>query len=187
MKLADLPSAVHPPAEYELNKEWQRAKRRSTRREFIRLVASAGVGTGLAFVSLMPTARPARATHLTDTDSVWQGEDGGEGDYCTDNGEWAGDTGCAQLPDRLVSSTNCGSDGWHRHHLLTGTGYAYYYKRHKRCGTSSVGTKQAWIWVRNGTWRCSDGQYKYCVNGYEDAPLCASWNLSVCPHCVEDC
>lgn len=181
MRIADLPSAAHPPVDYKVNREWQQSKRRATRREFIRLVAGAGIGTGLAFVSLMPTARPARATHLTDTDSVWQDENGGQGDYCTDTGEWAGDTGCAQVTGRYVSSNNCGSDGWHRHHPVTGSGYAYYYKRHKRCGTSGGTKKHAWIWERNGTWRCSDGKYKHCVDGYEDDPECASWQLSVCP------
>ena len=65
MKLANPPSAVRPPADYTVNRSWKRARRRATRREFLRLAAGASVATGLAFVSFMPTARRAYATNET--------------------------------------------------------------------------------------------------------------------------
>ena len=113
MKLTDLPSAIRPPDEYKAGREWRRSKRQTTRREFIRMITTASLGTGLAFASLMPTARPARATHNTKT-STYQ-----ESVYCSDNGSFVDDTGCCDCGSD-VSSKYCDSDDWHRHHSVVG-------------------------------------------------------------------
>lgn len=120
MKLADLPSAIHPPDEHQANKAWHRQQRRATRREFIRLTIAAAIGTGLAFVSLMPTARRANA-HNTPHTSTW---DQDKGEYCSDNGSWAGNTGCCNCGS-FVSTFNCNSRGWNHHDTFTyfGTNY----------------------------------------------------------------
>lgn len=180
MRLSDLPSATQPPQGHPLGKEWKQAKRRTTRREFFNLVIRASLATGLAFVSLMPTARRAWATHRTKTSTHQQSV------YCSSsrNG-WAGNTGCCECGSH-VSRAHCDTDDWHRHHRLAGSHYVYYYRQEARCGTKDpndqIDLKYAWLWRRGGTnWRCSDGEYKYCVPGNERSIECTSWQPSVCP------
>lgn len=180
MKLADLPSAIHPPNEHKASKAWRRQQRRTTRREFIRLAITAALGTGLAFVSLMPTARRAKATHETPA-TIWSGCYGPN----TSNRVLTPGTGCCSCGSQ-VSTAFCGSDDWHEHHSEhLGSGYGYFYAlRDESCGRGRD-RHNAWLWTVNnpnnpsvhGQWRCSDGLFRVCTpsNG------CPSWTPTVCP------
>ena len=174
MKLADLPSAIHPPAEHEKSVVWRRQQRQTTRRHFIRLVIAAAIGTGLAFASLMPTARQAVA-HNTSKTSTWR-----QSQYCSKSSRgFAGNTGCCNCGSH-VSTFNCDSQGWHHHHTFTtfGTNLSYRYIQKTRCNT-----KYAWLWRRNGiNWRCSDGIVKVCWVGRGSA--CTGWQKTVCPYAL---
>lgn len=164
LSLIGLPSATIRPNGTVISRHAQRARSRMARREFMRVAGAAVVGAGLAFAGLFPTARRASATNQTPS-TTWNG--------CYD-GPFVGSTGCCACGSD-VGSGNCGSDGWHRHHPVTGGGtYVVYY----RLRTASCGGRNSWLWNRSGTtWRCSDGQHRSCVSGGS----CSSWSNSVCP------
>ena len=170
MTLASLPSAEQPPTDHAMNKTWRRRHRQATRRKFLRLTVAAGLSTGLAFASLMPTARRATATHRTPA-NLWSGCYGPNTDP---DDSLAPATGCCDCGSR-VSSTYCNSEGWHRHH---NSGNNRYDLREASCGG-----KNAWLWTVpqgsvaiRGVWRCSDGKYKICSGSN-----CPNWSPSVCP------
>lgn len=179
MNLVDLPSAIYPPVEHKANKAWRREQRQATRREFIRLTVTAALGAGLAFVSLMPTARQARA-HNPRTSTYQQTE------YCSTSRRrgFAGNTGCCNCGSH-VSTFNCDSQGWHHHHTKTalGTNLRYQYKQQARCHDEELSGRYAWLWRRNGVnWRCSDGIVKVCWVGRGGG--CSCWQDTVCPYVV---
>lgn len=184
MKLDDLPSAIYPPAEHKASKAWHRQQRQATRREFIRLAVAAALGTGLAFVSLMPTARRAKAHSYTSRTSTWE-----ETEYCPRRANgFAGNTGCCSCGS-YVSTFNCDSQGWHHHHTISstylGSNFRYKYKQERRCGTTEnrIGFRYAWLWNRNDVnWRCSDGKVKVCWVGRGAG--CSGWQDTVCPYVV---
>lgn len=109
MRLSDLPSAHRSPENFSPSREERRERRQATRREFLRMITVAGLSTGLAFASLMPTARRASGTHQTPSTAT-------SGCYGTNTGsELSGNTGYC-LCGSVVSSGVCNSEGWHRHH-----------------------------------------------------------------------
>ena len=183
----DLPSAIEPPPGHKPSRAQRARRRRVARREFLSLSAAAALGTGLAFASMMPTARRAYATHLTPSTT----SAGCYGPTRT-NQSLSGNTGCCTCGS-VVSSSNCNSEGWHRHHTQSGGGGCgctptwtrYYQPRDKSClgrradGTLVTEGKNSWLWTIAGTsetWRCSDGEYKVCTDGN-----CGDWIESVCP------
>lgn len=164
--LADLARVDIAPMSWEPAATTRRASRRIGRREFLRVLASAAVGTGLAFAGLFPTTRSVRATDRTPACPYSSSCYGGPGDY-------AGSTGCCSCGS-AVSSTYCGSDSWHRDHSVVACCSTTYY----RLRLDSCGGENAWLWNREGTtWRCSDGQKKLCIDG----DGCGSWTDTVCP------
>lgn len=189
MKVADLPSAVRPPADHSADLSWKRARWRATRRELLRLAAGASVATGLAFVSFMPTARRAYATHKTP--STYWPQSATNRCYGPNSGhELASGTGCCSCGSD-VSDDHCGSDDWHRHHRLTIDQWTRkeYRLRPKSCGrgVSANNRRNAWIWrVGSTDWRCSDGHQKICINytGGSGPWQCGSWQKTVCPAVV---
>jgi len=149
-----------------------------SRRTFIGFFGGAAVGAGLAFVGAFPTARRAKATDQTPSTL----SAGCYGPNRTGQ-PLAGNTGCCSCGSN-VSSTNCGSDNWHRHHPVTTSQSVTYFvlrltscKGKKADGTTAAG-KNAWEWDLNGSiWRCSDGTKQICVMSQG----CGSLILSVCP------
>lgn len=188
MKLADLPSAVRPPAGHSVDRLWKRERRRATRREFLRLAASAGVATGLVFVSFMPTARRAYATNETPS-TYWPQS---RTDRCYGRNSvhsLASGTGCCSCGSD-VSDDYCNSEDWHLHHTQNPSQHVkiYYRLRDHSCGRGvekKENRKNAWIWRVSGTdWRCSDGQRKYCWSNNGGQWECESWRNTVCPAIV---
>lgn len=165
-RVIDLPKWTEPPPGTVIPREVRRARAGMARREFMRVAGVAAVGTGLAFAGLFPTARRAYATDLTPS-TTWSG--------CYD-GPFAGSTGCCSCGSS-VSTGYCGSDGWHRHHSVLGSGHRSDYRlRLSSCG----GSNNSWLWTRDGTkWRCSDGQARTCTSSG-----CSGWSDSVCPDVV---
>ena len=192
MRLADLPSSIRPPAGHRPDKVWRRARRHATRREFIRLVTGASLATGLAFASLMPTARRAYATDETPTD-LWSWNENGDNPRChgpTNDPtlDYAGNTGCCACGS-IVSSGYCGSDDWHKHHpeFVNSDIKVEYWLRNQSCGreTPKQDRLNAWEWKRDGTvWRCSDGKRRYCVRNSSGDWECSSESKTVCPATV---
>ena len=171
IRIGDLPGAIVPPDGFVLPRKVRRDRARMARREFMHLTAAAAVGTGIAFVSLFPSAKPARATNLTPstTSSGCYGPSGGEGSY-------AGSTGCCSCGS-LVNSAYCDTDGWHRHHSISG-GLAQYTLRLTSCDDQPGTGANSWTWSRSGVlWRCSDGQARSCSPGFP----CSNWVDTVCP------
>ena len=186
--MVDLPSAVRPPTEYSVDKSWKRAKRRATRREFLRLAAGASVATGLAFVSFMPTARRAYATNQTPS-TYWPQS---ATDRCHGSPLVSG-TGCCRCGSD-VSDEYCNSEDWHVHHIQIVDQWIKkeYQLRLKSCGRGLHETEEqrrlrrnAWIWrVGSTDWRCSDGEKKVCTNYDGGGWQCGQWNKTVCPAVV---
>ena len=178
--MLDLPSATEPPDGYKPSKSERVRRRRVARREFLRLTVAAGLGTGLAFASMMPTARRASATHETPSTT----SDGCYGPTRTGQ-SLTGNTGCCTCGS-VVNSSMCNSEGWHRHHSQTGVTWVKYHRlrptscKGRRADGSQVSVgKNSWLWTLEGTsetWRCSDGEYNYCFGGN-----CSGWLVSVCP------
>ena len=185
MKLADLPSAVRPPADHSANRLWKRERRRATRREFLRLAAGAGVATGLAFVSFMPTARRAYATHETPS-TYWQ-QPHTNRCYGPNSGhELASGTGCCRCGSD-VSDDYCNSEDWHVHHVRNPDQWTriHYRLRLKSCGRGTTNRRNAWIWrVGSTDWRCSDGEKKVCTKYSGGDWQCGDWQKTVCPAVV---
>ena len=183
MKVADLPSAVRPPADQSVDRSWKRSRRRATRREFLRLVAGAGVATDLAFVSFMPTARRAYATHQTP--STYWPQSATNRCYGPPGYTLAPGTGCCSCGSD-VSDEYCGSDDWHLHHpQTTGSTRKEYRLRLESCGRNTSNKRNAWIWrVGSTDWRCSDGEKKVCVNDGGGEWQCGNWHPTVCPAVV---
>ena len=183
MKMVDLPSAVRPPTEYSVDKSWKRAKRRATRREFLRLVAGAGAATGLAFVSFMPTARRAYATHWTPS-AYWPQSDTDRcyGPTVDENMNLVPGTGCCNCGSD-VSDEYCNSEDWHRHHSYTANQWVRKdYKLRFKCGRNATNKRNAWIWrVGSTDWRCSDGYKRVCTDYDGSGWQCGNWDKTVCP------
>lgn len=186
MKVADLPSAVRPPADHSADRSWKRARRRATRREFLRLAAGASVATGLAFVSFMPTARRAYATNETPS-TYWPQS---RTDRCYGSTLVSG-TGCCKCGSD-VSDEYCNSEDWHRHHTqIVDQWIKKEYKlRLHSCGNNLEKDEKhlmlnAWIWRLGSTdWRCSDGEKKVCIDYNGGGWQCGNWNPTVCPAVV---
>ena len=142
MKLADLPSGIHPPAGHKPDKTWRRERRQSTRREFLRLATRAGIATGLAFASLMPTARRAHATDMTPVpNGLFTTLNRCHGPTNDNWLELAGDTGCCECGSN-VADAYYNSEDWHRHHTVyQGTNVRIHYGlRDNSCGRGVSGT-----------------------------------------------
>ena len=186
MKLVDLPSSIHPPAGHKPDKKWRRARRQATRREFIRLATRAGVGTGLAFAALMPTARRAYATH--ETPALYWPQSPSDKCYGPPGHALVAGTGCCRCGSN-VTDQYCNSEDWHLHHTQNpDPNVKIYYKlREQSCGkgVSKNQRRNAWIWRVSGTdWRCSDGERKYCWSDNGGQWECEAWRDTVCPAIV---
>ena len=177
--ILDLPSATISPTGFKRSKATRNAQRSVARREFIRLTTQAALATGVAFAAMMPTARRASATH--DTPST-------ESPGCygpTRTGQsLSGNTGCCSCGS-TVRAMYCNSEGWHRSgHSQSGAAWERHYRlRPTSCkGVDANGNRvtvgrNSWLWTVSGdTWRCSDGEVKFCWSGW-----CGSWERTVCP------
>lgn len=151
------------------------------RRQFLRAVGAAGVGTGLVLLGWIPPVRRAIAGHQTY--SIW--------DHCADI-DYGGCYGCLQT-DSDVDSGYCASNNWHRHDSVSSGGQTTDYAvRLESCtGNSAVYPgRNAWKWTVSGCcgsparhsrrWRCSDGKFRTCISG-----SCGNWVNSVCPHQID--
>lgn len=181
LTLADLPPGDVIPDGVRVPRSARRAQARLARREFVRLVTGAALGTGLAFAGLFPTARPAYAKHLTPSTT----SPGCYGPGRTGQALY-GSTGCCSCGSQ-VRTRHCNSEGWHRHHRrATGpkTYRLYKLRLHSCKGRTASGKqvadgKNSWLWTIRGTdetWRCSDGQARDCTSRG-----CGSWYKTVCP------
>ena len=195
MRLTDLPSGIHPPEGHKPDKTWRRERRQSTRREFLQLGTRAGIATGLAFASLMPTARRAYATDETPS-TVWLWNDDGSNPRCHgSDDDYAGSTGCCACGS-YVAAGYCGTDDWHKHHpeFVNSDIKILYELRKDSCGVRLEDEddeelrkvrRNAWEWDRDGTiWRCSDGWRKYCHRNNSGDWQCTSNSKTVCPATV---
>ena len=150
-------------------------------------MTGAGIATGLAFASLMPTARRAHATHRTPLD-IWEWDDDGDNPRCYGS-PFAGNTGCCACGS-IVSSGYCGSDDWHKHHpeFPNSDLKIVYDLRLQSCGRGEDDPEQrlhGWEWKRGSTiWRCSDGWRKTCVRNSSGDWECSNNSRTVCPATV---
>ena len=179
-----LPSTTIPPIGFKLSPTARRARRRIARREFLQLTTRGGLATGLAFAAMMPTARRAGATHDTPPPE-YPTSPGCYGPTRTGQ-NLAGSTGCCSCGS-TVRSMYCNGDGWHRsRHPVSGPSWERFYRlRRSSCkGVDDNGNRvqqghNSWLWTIAGTsqtWRCSDGEVKFCWSGW-----CGAWEKTVCP------
>lgn len=181
LSLEDVVSLDERPVNWEKPRGRKRGILRNPydRRDFLRLIGAAGVGTGVALLGWLPPARRALATHSPY--SLWE--------HCADI-NYGGCDGCLTT-DSVVSSAYCAGDHWHRHDsVASGTTVTEYRLRLSSCtGNSSLyAGRNAWRWTvsaccngRSGRrYRCSDGQVRVCRDG-----SCGTWSNTVCPRQID--
>lgn len=171
---------IRPPNHTKVRRS--RASSRWNRRQFLRMVGAASAGLGVAALSSLPPMRvaPAGATHETPTTYH-----SGCTIFSSDYDDEAACNGCLTAYS-LVSSSFCGSDGWHHGSHTVGQ-FAY------KLRPTSCNGRNAWYWTlsaccwgrKNRKYRCSDGERRLVTSSTWVDTVCkkqtSSGTASGCP------
>lgn len=169
-----------------------RLETRFARREFLALAVKSAFAIGVGFVGLFAGQRRASAHTAAGTFSS-----GCYGPIRTDQA-LSGSTGCCSCGSN-VSSSHCGTDGYHRHHPVVQSGGITVEYRMPRLPSKECRGRvpppnaqgvwplaptfeDRWNWTlvsgsQSAIWRCHDGQKRTCTSGGG----CTTWSKSVCP------